>query len=276
MKWDIKSSAPGWLGRVWGHPTLLGEGLLLFLLLVGLRWVFGRVHTLPGYMGFNPGLIFVPLGGVALGPAGAWASLAASLAGDRLADLWGPLSPYRAAGFFFYALSAQQVWEGLPGGTRGRRHAADAAHTVRFLLAALPGAISASAWPALGAERLGLYPFAYFCTLQLIYMALFVPLLGGALYRIVARRWLKRTGGWRERMEPRSGEALVSSLRVQAMLTLGVGSGVAGLLVSALTYGILPLQPYLMGTRSGPRVTGAVAFFLILEAVVLLAPRRRG
>jgi hypothetical protein len=143
------------------------------------RLPFAHFQIIPHYLDFHPGVILVPLAGVFFGPAGAWGSLAASLIGDRLMGPWGAISIFRALGFFFFALSAQKMWNFSFWFEVGHvKPSLSWSHTARFILVSWPGCALAASWQGLGSELLRLYPFIYVASLLMLNNMLFCTLLG--------------------------------------------------------------------------------------------------
>ena len=243
----------------------------------GLQWLFALVPAIPNYLCFNPGVVAIPLAGLFLGPAGAWAAGAGVLAGDWLSGLWGPLTPWRATGAFVWAFTTQQLWDlsWLPGFC-GPEHRARPGQTVRFIVAALPGGLAAAAWPALGSDLNHLYAYPYYFSILAVHNALFTILPGLALYRILAREIAPGPAGWRKAMGIRDHEALVSVPRGLLIVAGAAAAPVAGVVIGTAVSGWRPFEPAVIGTSCGPALVWPLAAMLAVHALALLWPSRPG
>ena len=273
----FRHSPVGQLLLVWIRPRLLFWMAANAVVMTGAQCLFRWLPAIPHYLGFNPGIVLLPLAAIFWGPAGVWAAVAASVAGDWACGLWGPLTPWRAAGVFFAALSAQQLWDfTLLSGACGPAHLPRWGQTFRFLIAAWPGALIAATWCALGSELNRLYPFPYYFSLLAAHHLLFITVLGVAFYRVIARELIPWAGDWRELSKAGECEALVGPVRCSAILLGALGAPVAGVLVAATVYHMRLFEPFVLGTRCGPQIPWAVLPFLALLALALLVPCRAG
>lgn len=272
---SLRHTVPAQMLRVLGCPRLAACGAGTALALFLARLPFAALPTVPHYMGFNPGIALVPLAAVFWGPAAAWAAAAASVAGDAACGLWGPLTPFRAAGMLLYALATQHLWDAMESGAASAGHPARWGRTARFLFVAWPGALVAATWPAIGAEWRGLYPFPYFFALLAVQHVVFVTALGVALYRLVAREIVPHTGTWREMLGDPLPPRLHRGWRVGAAWFLALAPPAAGLAVAVSVYGMRWNEPYVLGTRCGPFVPLVVLPLLAVQAAVHLVPLPR-
>ena len=217
--------------------------VLCALLQVGLRLLFQGVPIVPHYIDFNPGIALVPAAGCFLRPAGAFVSLAASLASDYWLGTWSTLSLFRGAGVFFFAMSASALWPvGRKGGWLG------------YLLVSLIGCFAAASWMGVGADLTRTYPFAYVSTVVLLHHAVFCLVIGpglyGALRRLTdvpERDWGYRAAWW--------------------VLSGAVGSWLLGLFVSATFYRIWPVGHYHLSDFTGIGLALCVLPLLILNGL---------
>jgi len=238
------------------------------LLLARLPFVHADIITF--YVEFQPGIVLVPLAGVFWGPAGALGVLAASLIGDWLYGLWGPLSAFRAVGLFLFSYSAKHLWDYLHTRERsGRGLTPHWGQTMRFLLISWPGCFLAASWPAVGAEYLRLYPFPYIVALLLTHHLIFTTLLAPALYRILARELVPYFGCWREVLQDIPSRPL-SPLGARLHVLGGLGACVAGILGGGVFYRMWPTRASVLGTYCGWGLLVLVVPFLILQIGGLL------
>ncbi len=258
-------------------PRLLMWMPVAALLPAGLQWAFAHVPAIPHYLCFNPGVVVIPLAGLFLGPAGAWAAVAGTLAGDWASGFWGPLTPWRAGGAMAWAFTTQQLWDlsWLPG-CCGPEHRARPGQTIRFIMAAIPGALVAAAWPALGSDVHHLYAYPYYFGILAVHNMVFTLLPGLALYRILAREIAPGPAGWRKAMGIRDHEALVSLPRGLILFATAAGAPVAGVIIGAAAGGWRPFVPGVIGTSCGPSLVWPLAALLALHGLALLWPSRPG
>ncbi len=252
---------------MWMNPRLLGWFALTAFLGVIARFPFAHFQIIPHYLDFHPGVVLVPLSGVFFGPAGAWGSFAASLIGDRLMGPWGAISIFRALGFFFFALSAQKMWNfsfWLEVGHLKPLHTWS--HTARFILVSWPGCVLAAAWQGLGSEMLRLYPFTYVASLLALNNLLFCTLLGLPLYRLMAGLWVPRFGTWNEALGKNAGPGSPSIRNLIFIAGGAVLSLLGGFYISGLAYHIGPLEPFALGASTGILVPLVVIPMLIVNA----------
>jgi len=251
---------------MWASPRMLALVAITTVLLILARLPFLPMQLIPRHLDFQPGIVLVPLAAVFFGPAGVWGSLAASLLGDKLFGQWNALSWYRAASFFFFALGTMRLWD-----TSIRRDASPPepgrswVMALRFTFVAMPGCFAAAAWRAIGSEVLRAYPFAYIVSLLVLNNLLFCALLGSALYELVAGSWVARLGNWREVVGPED-EGRTSVFNGLLIVAASLGACVAGLCVSKAVYHIGPLQPFMLGTSTGPGVPWVVIPLLLAHA----------
>lgn len=262
------------LVHMWKYPRMVSWFLLTTGLLLLVRLPFVKAAMIPYYLEFQPGIVVVPLAGVFWGPAGALGVLTASLAGDWLLGMWGPLSAFRAVGLFIYAYSANRLWDfsethvGKRGGLTPHW-----GQTLRFLYVSWPGCCAAASWPALGADILRLYPFPYFVFLLLLNNLVFTTMLGPAFYRILARELVPHFGCWREVMKEHPSPVL--SVRGAWLHVTGcAGACVAGILLGGSVYRMWPDQAFVIGTSTGSLLVALVLPLMLLQVVGLLLARR--
>ncbi|MFH0953424.1 MAG: hypothetical protein V1873_03745 [Verrucomicrobiota bacterium] len=252
------------LVTMWTSPRLVLGFFVTAAFQVAVRVPFAWFQMIPYYLDFHPGVVFVPLAGVFFGPAGAWGSLAASLLGDRLMGPWGWISVFRGLGFFLFALSTQKIWDAALS-----RHAEPAEpaptwnHTLRFIFASWPGCLLGAAWQGLGAELLGAYPFAYVMILLAMNNLLFCTMLGLPLYRLAARYWVPRFGGWHESL---GAGAPTTPMSVALIVAGAAGACLLGWFVSWFRYGVELFEPFVLGTRTGILVPLCVVPLLLAHA----------
>jgi hypothetical protein len=252
---------------MWTAPRLVGWFFLTVAVEILVRVPFLGAQMIPHHLDFQPGIVFVPLAAVFFGPAGAWGALAASLLGDKLLGQWNVLSFFRAAGFFFFALGTQQLWDftfrrNAPAPELNRTWF----HALRFTFVSWAGCLLAASWRALGSEMMRAYPFAYIVSLLVLNNLLFCTLLGAVLYRLMAGYWVPRFGGWRDALSDAVWQR--TSLSNGALITIGgLGSCLAGLFISGAVYDVGPLQPFVLGSHTGVLVPIVVIPFLIAQAV---------
>ena len=269
LQHSITSVLP--LFAMWLSPRLLAWFALTVLLGVIARLPFAHFQIIPHYLDFHPGVILVPLAGVFFGPAGAWGSLAASLIGDWLVGPWGAISVFRALGLFFFALSAQKMWNFSFWFEVGHLKPAHSwNHTARFILVSWAGCVLAAAWQGLGSELLRLYPFIYVASLLALNNILFTALLGLPLYRLMAGLWVPRFGTWEEAMGADAGPGSPSLRNVLFIAGGAVAAWAGGFYVSELAYHVGPLVPFALGAHTGILVPLTVIPMLILNAAGLL------
>ena len=236
------------------------------VLLILARLPFLPMQLIPRHLDFQPGIVLVPLAAVFFGPAGVWGSLAASLLGDKLFGQWNALSWYRAASFFFFALGTMRLWDAgirrdAPPPEPGRSWVM----ALRFTFVAMPGCFAAAAWRAIGSEMLRAYPFAYIVSLLVLNNLLFCTLLGSALYELLAGSRLARSGDWRAVMRVED-EGRASVFNALLIVATSLGACVAGLYISKVVYHMGPLQPFMLGTSTGPGVAWVVIPLLLVHA----------
>ncbi len=263
---------------MWRTPRMVAWFVATTLLLLLVRLVFFPAKILPYTLDFNPGIVLIPLTGVFWGPAGAWGSAAAALAGDAAIGLWGPLSWFRAIGWFLFALTAKRLWDAYPFGLDALKahHHPRWRRTIRFLVISWPGACVCAAWTALGTEMLKLYPFSYSVALLLVHHLVFTTLLGLALYRVFAREVVPHFGTWRHIL-PERLQVRAAPFAGAVMMTAGAfGSCIIGIWASATYYqvGVFHLAP--LGTVAGPLVPVFVVLFLLLHLAGLFLWCRKG
>ena len=255
------------LFTMWLNPRLVSWFALTVLLGVLVRLPLAYFQIIPHYLDFHPGVILVPLAGVFFGPAGAWGSLVASLVGDRLMGPWGAISIFRALGFFFFALSAQKMWNFSFWFEVGHMKPSRSwSHTARFILISWPGCALAAAWQGLGSELLRLYPFTYVASLLTLNNIMFCTLLGLPLYRLMAGLWVPRFGTWDEALGADAGPGSPSLRNVIFIAAGAVAALLTGFYISELVYHIGPLEPFTLGTHTGILVPLVVIPMLIVNA----------
>jgi hypothetical protein len=253
---------------MWKSRRLVLWFFLTVLVQLLFRFPFLRAQMIPHHLDFQPGVVLVPLAAVFFGPAGVWGALVASLVGDKLFGQWNLLSWYRAAGFFFFALGTMRLWDFT---FRRDAPAADLSRSwflaLRFTFVSWSGCFLAASWRAMGSELARAYPFAYIVSLLVLNNLLFCTLLGAAFYRLMAGYWVPRFGGWREAMPGGDEPQRTSLLNAFFIVAGGVGSCLAGLLVSNAFYNVGPLQPFVLGSATGVLVPVTVIPFLLVQAV---------
>lgn len=236
---------------MWLYPRMIAWFALTAFLGVAVRLPFARFQMIPHHLDFNPGAVLVPLSGVFFGPAGAWGSMAASLAADKLLGQWNGLALFRALSFFFFALTAQRLWdfsllEGRPAAPE-----ATGASALRYVFISWAGALLAATWQALGSELLRVYPFAYIFSLLTLSHVVFCSLLGVPLYLVMAREWVAFFGEWRGVMGGELDDG-TTALRSASLLLVGaVGAPAAGLFISRAVYHVGTFQPFVLGAYTG-------------------------
>ena len=268
---SFRRTTPGQLLLFWFRPTLVLWALVSAGLMIGIRWALRGWPLIPNYLPFDPGFVIVPLAAVFWGPGGVWAALAGSLGGDAVSGLWGVLTPWRAAGGFFDALTAQQLWQArLVQEDGGPLHLPRWGQTLRFVLAAAPACLVAAGWPAVGADLHQRYPFVYYAGVLGGHYLIFATALGVSLYRIVAREVVAQTGEWREHLALDDGRSRVTFLRGALVLAGALGAPLAGWLTARAVGGFSGGAPQMLGS-GGPRAVPIAALaVLALQAAVLL------
>ena len=251
---------------MWLSPRMMVFVALTMVLQMLARLPFLPMQLIPRHLDFQPGMVLVPLSAVFFGPAGVWGSLAASLLGDKLFGQWNALSWYRAASVFFFALGTMRLWDvAFRRSSPPLELSRSWVMALRFTFVAMPGCFAAAAWRAIGSELLRAYPFAYIVSLLVLNNLLFCTLLGSVLYELMAGSWVVRCGDWRAVMgvEDEGRTSLFNGLLIAAA---GLGACVAGLYVSKAVYHIGPLQPFMLGTSTGPGVPWVVIPLLLVQA----------
>ena len=246
---------------LWVQPRRVIQVLLSTAVLLLPRLLFFSAQPLPYYLPFNPGCPLIPIGGILFGPAGAWGALLASLLADSLTGMSTALSPFRAAGSFFFAFHAHLLWSRLA--PRPGLPASAVQRAGRFLAAALPGGLADAAWAGFGSEGLRLYPFPYVAGMVLFQNLLFLPLIGIPLFVwIFARPQMAKALRDLETEYP-------TGWRLTRRGALGLGAGAfgalaAGLFVAHAVYRIGPFSAFIIGVTDCPWVTTAVTPFILL------------
>ncbi len=249
----IKTNPGRWLAAI--SITALGG--------VVARIPFVLINQVPHFPQFDPGIFLVPLGGVIWGPAGACGSCVGSLLGDWLFGVLSPLSLFRALGMLFFALGTKIILEMcITLGLLNSGLRQDWYHALSFFVLTLPGCLLSACWPAVGAEILKYYPFAYFATLLLLNNLISCALFGVFFYR-VAVRWIMPWVGAIEVKKRRFAWVGV------VVPTASVLAYVVGVWVSIRFYRFDFIQPIMFGQGTGFGVVAAVAPFLVMQAVAV-------
>jgi hypothetical protein len=216
--------------------------VVVFVAEVGARLLFQFVPVVPYFIEFNPGVALVPASGYFLGPAGAFASLAATVLADHWTGLWSVLSLFKAAGIFAMALSAWALRSSGPFSMAG------------FIVTGLVSLFAASVWTGVGAEALRIYPFTYVSSLLLVHNAVFFLLLAPGLW----------SAG--KHVRPIAG----GSPSARAQIAGGaIGACVLGILISAGFYGMWPFERYHLSDHAGLALVLCVTPLLALHAIGL-------
>jgi hypothetical protein len=252
---------------MWLHPRMVAWFALTAFLGVAVRLPFARFQMIPHHLDFNPGAVLAPLSGVFFGPAGAWGSMAASLVADKLLGQWNGLSLFRALSFFFFALTAQKLWDFLLLGVRPTPPEATWTSALRYVFVSWVGALTAAAWQALGSELLRAYPFAYIFSLLTLSHLVFCSLLGVPLYLVMAREWVPFFGEWRGVMAGELDDGGTTSRNAALILIGAIGAPGAGLFISRAVYHIGMFQPFVLGAYTGFLVPLVVIPFLAAGVV---------
>lgn len=255
---------------LWRYPRMVVWVILTVLAGLLARLPFTQVPIIPHYLDFHPGIVLVPLAGVFFGPAGAWGSAIASVAGDAAFDMLDSLSFFRALGFFLCAWASQRLWAVFPDFDNPQGKNTTWTRTLRFIFTCWPGCFIAAVWQAFGAEWLRAYPFIYIASILTLNNLLFCTLLGLPLYRLMARHWVINFGTWR-RVMAKSPLPGATSIANAGLIVIGAfGAGVVGWYVSETQYKVSLWQPFVLGTHTGVMLAWAVAPFLVMPLVGLL------
>ena len=254
---------------MWLYPRMVVWVILTVLAGVLARLPFAQVPIIPHYLDFHPGIALVPLSGVFFGPAGAWGSALASIAGDAMFDMLDALSVFRALGFFLCAWATQRLWDCLTNDEEWRDRRPTWTQTLRFIFTCWPGCVIAALWPAFGSEWMRTYPFVYIASILVLNNLLFCTLLGLPLYRLMARHWVINFGTWRRIMSRSPLPGATSPVSAALILIGAFGAGLVGWYVSGACYRVHLWQPFVLGTHTGQWLVWAIAPFLILQLVGL-------
>ena len=257
------------LFSMWLYPRMVVWVILTVLAGVLARLPFAQVPIIPHYLDFHPGIALVPLSGVFFGPAGAWGSALASVAGDAMFDMLDGLSVFRALGFFLCACAAQRGWAVFSDFDNPQGKNTTWARTLRFIFTSWPACFIAAVWQALGLEWLRVYPFIYIASILALNNLLFCTLLGLPLYRLMARHWVINFGTWRRIMSRSPLPGATSPVSAALILIGAFGAGLVGWYVSGACYRVHLWQPFVLGTHTGQWLVWAIAPFLILQLVGL-------
>lgn len=262
---------PFW--RVWRSPHLVAWGVVCALMLLGLRMLFVRIPFVPYALPFDPAVAFYPLCLLAFGPAGLAGCLAAQAAGDHLFGLPGMAIGFRAAGLLLGGMwMCQSVRGWLPTGA-GQPWSPPAA--VAVLSAGAPLLLTQAAWAGVGLEWAGWYPFVYTFYLGSLHHLVMLALLGALSTRAALPGLEGRFGVWTEHLgslHPSQPTAFGRTLLFCAVLLLGVAVATA---ISWIKYGLLPLQPTVLGVHGGRSVPAVATLLLSMQVVALFWPDRR-
>jgi len=252
------------LVMMWKYPRMVAWFLIVTALYLLGRLAFAKAQVIPYFIEFQPYIVIVPLAGAFWGPAGVWGALAGSLIGDALLAMWGPLTFFRGAGLFLFALSAQRLWSCF---RRDEVIMPEWTQAVRFMTVALPGCFISASWPAWGAEWLKIYPFPYFGSLIVLNHVVFCTLLGPVLYGFAAREIVPHVGTWYDVMADGGvGEGL-SGAGALVVFASGLGAYLAGLFAAWIFYGAWPTRSTVLGIASGGAVVISVLPILLLQVV---------
>lgn len=255
-----------YLFTMWTRPRMVAWFLITTGVLLLVRLPFAPMQMMPFYVGFNPGIVLIPLAGVFWGPAGAWGALVSVLIGDHLMGLWSSLTIFRAVGYFLCALTAQQLWYEPLVQWHGVRHHDDSWRSVlRFVIVSIPGSFIVAAWVGLGSEMMGLYPFPYLASVIAIHNVLFTTLLAPAFYALMVKRFYPEWGTWREQLPVRSYSSSGSMRRAMMLWGGALGAYAIGCFAGATFYRIWPLQPYVLGTTCGVWLPVLVIPFVLVH-----------
>jgi hypothetical protein len=253
---------------MWGRPRAVACFLVLTLLAVAARAPFMGTPLLSFYLPLHPGLVLVPAAAVVWGPAAAWAGVASVLLGDRLGGCWTPLTGFRAAGVFFWAVA---TWRLAAGARARRRDAPGWPLTLYAVLCAAPGALGAAAWTAWGADLLRLYPFPYVVSLEALHHLLFLGVLGPPFFRIALRYVARDYGTWDAVVRPGAAPAQAGRGAVVLMVCAPACAVAVGVLAGGLFCRMWPFQAFVLGTSCGWAVNALIVPFLLAAAGAALA-----
>lgn len=262
---------PFW--RVWLAPHLVAWGVVCALLLLGLRVTFMRMPFVPYALPFDPAVAFYPLCLLAFGPAGLAGCLAAQAAGDHLCGLPPMASGFRAVGLLLggmWMCQAVRAW--LPSGA-GQPWAPPPALAV--LAAGSPLLLTQAAWAAVGLEWAGWYPFVYTFYLGSLHHLVLLALLGALSTRAALPGLEGRFGVWTEHLggsTPSQPTAMGRTLLFCLALLTGVATATA---ISWIKYGLLPLQPTVLGVHGGRTVPAVTTLLLSMQVIAMFWPDRR-
>jgi len=215
--------------------------VLVTALQIALRYFFQAMPVVPHYVDFNPGIALVPAAGCFLGPAGAVASMVASLVGDYLQDMWTALAVFRALGVFFFAMSASALWP-----------IARKAGWLGYVVVNAVGCFAAASWTGVGSDLTRTYPFAYLSTVVLLHHAFFCLTIGPGLYVLARNRIDVPDRAW--------------GFRAAWWVVWGaVGSWVMGIFISGTFYKDWPFETYHLSDFSGIGLALCVFPLLLLN-----------
>ena len=254
------------LFTMWKHPRMVAWFAITTLLLLGSRVLFMRAQIIPYVLEFQPAVFIVLAAAAFWGPAGVWAAVLASLAGDYLTGLWGAATIYRTIGWFLFALSVQRAWcywevraHEWPEETPTRSYA------VRLFAASIPGCFIYATWQGFGAESLKLYPYTYIATLSLVHNLIFCAVFSAVCCSFFVRRSNPRSGTWHDAMQTDFDDVSFSRRGVLLLLCGSLGAYLIGLFASGFYYGIWPNHATVIGLASGAAVVVLVGPFLLLQ-----------
>lgn len=238
------------------------------LLVIAPRLLFAKASIVPHLVPYNPGVAFIPVFAIYFGPAGVWGAAIASVLGDLLCDIWGPVIIFRAAGWFFAAWFLSQI---------AHPFRSPKIRSARRLYLPLIGSIFlasivSASWAAMGAEMLGLYPFSYTFYISLIHHSIFCVGFGLLLYRLMLADLAVRTPTW---------ESVINYVdRIELSIRLmGITMLIACLLVllvawlfSTIGFGHLPFKPSVIGTSHGVGLEFCIIPLMLLQLMAVFWP----
>ena len=252
--------------KMWGRPRMAAWFVFSFAVILISQLFFSPAQMLPYYVGFNPCMFLIPLFAVLFGPAGVLAATGAVMVADLLTGMAAALLPFRAAGIFLWAYSAQLLWSRFSWQKWG--DPSELQLGIHFLRAALPGCVLHAVWVGWGCEWLRVYPFPYAATLLLLPNTVYLLLLGCPLFVWLYARCVAKDALWQLQL-PEANRLRFRKRSVVLLWVGALGGYIAGDLVAYAVYNIRPLSSFIIGVTDCPWVIVVVSSFVLLQLLAV-------